>query len=463
MHVYSPRNADDVTAMADHSSSHGLQRRLGLFSLTSVVVANMIGAGIFTTSGLLIAVLGDPVVMLLLWTVGGVIALSGALAYGALGAAYPRAGGEYAFLSELYHPLLGFLAGWMSFAVGFSAPIAASAMGVSEYLSRAFPAFFLWIGAGRSTDAAEKGVAIGVILLFTMIHMRGIVPGARVQNVLTVMKVGLIVLLLLAGFAFGSGDVGHFGEGQPFSFASGGWKTLGLSLMWIMFAYSGWNAATYIGSEARDPGRILPRSLVAGTALVTLLYIGMNALFVYALRPDAMAGEISVGGLAVGALLGRSAGALSSALIAFALLSSLSAFIILGPRVYYAMAQDGVFFRSLGLVHPRHAVPARSIATQGAIATVMVLSGTFEQILTFMGFALGIFPVLAVLGLFRFRTSQRPARIAAVFYALTGTIILVLSFLERPFESTLALITVAAGVPLYLYFGGTSNNPSGRP
>ncbi len=449
--------------MMEENLNPDLQRKLGLFPLTNIVIANMIGAGIFTTSGLLIADLVDPVLMIVLWVVGGAIALCGALAYGRLGAAFPQAGGEYIFLSNLFHPLLGFLSGWTSFVVGFSAPIAASSIGFSEYLSRAFPWMFQWAVTGEDSTIPARAFAVLVILLFTLIHSRGIEIGARIQNYLTILKVGLIVALIFGGLVMGTGDMGHFSESESFSFGLDGWKTIGLSLMWIMFAYSGWNAATYIGSEVKNPLTVLPRSLLLGTGIVVLLYVGLNVMFVYALSPSEMSGEISVGGLAMGSLFGGSIEVISSVLISFALFSSLSAFIILGPRVYYAMARDGVFFKSVSYINPRFKVPTKSIMLQGAIAIVMVLSGTFDQILTFMGFSLGIFPLFAVMGVFKLKNEEgspglaRVFRVAPVFYALTGVSILFLAYLERPLESSIALVTVAAGIPLYYFFRRGSN------
>jgi basic amino acid/polyamine antiporter, APA family len=438
----------------ENRSSSELERKLGLFPLTNIVIANMIGSGIFTTSGLLMSDLGNPVIMLALWVVGGIIALCGALAYGELGAAIPNAGGEYAFLSKLYHPLFGFLSGWTSFVVGFSAPIAASAIGFSEYFVRACPQLLLW---GDPT-LVKKILAICVILLFTGIHMRGLELGARVQNVLTGLKVTLIACLILGGLLIGSGSFHHFAEGRAFSFSFPGWKTLGLALMWIMFAYSGWNASTYIGSEIRDPTKNLPRSLFLGTGVVMLLYICLNIVFVYAVPPEEMKGVISIGGLAMGKLFGPSAETIFSLLISFALFSSLSAFLILGPRVYYSMAKDRLFFKGLAHVHPRFNVPSRSIALQGAISSVMVFSGTFDQILTVMGFALGIFPLFTVAGVFRLRSSGTRSTMfsgypwAPVIYLATGVCILLLAFFQRPTESSIAILSVLIGVPVYFYF-----------
>jgi len=218
-----------------------LERKLGLFPATNIVVANMIGAGIFTTSGLLMAGLNNPVLLIILWAAGGLIALCGALSYGELGAAMPGAGGEYLFLSKLYSPIFGFLSGWVSFIVGFSAPIAASALGFSEYFTRAVPGLENWLQNNGIMGPVLTGkiLAVSVILIFTFIHYRGIKYGARIQNALTLLKILLIVILLIAGFSSGKGDFSNFTKGGSILPGLAGWKTAGLSLMWIMFAYSG--------------------------------------------------------------------------------------------------------------------------------------------------------------------------------------------------------------------------------
>lgn len=440
-----------------------LPRRLRLFPATNLVVANMIGVGIFTTSGLLLQELGSPLLMIALWIAGGVLALCGALCYGELGAAMPHAGGDYVFLSRLFHPLLGFLTGWVSFFVGFSAPLAASSLGFGEYFGRAFPGLLLWGNPGLT----GKALAIAVILALMLVHLRGLELGAKVQNYLTVGKVVLIAGLVIFGFALGQGDFANFGRGAQVPAGVAGWKTAGLSLMWIMFAYSGWNAATYIGSEIRDPGRNLPRSLLMGTGIVILLYFGLNLLYVYAVPPQEMSGVIAVGGLAASRLFGEWADTAISSLIAFALLSSISALIILGPRVYYAMARDGYFFAFASEVHPVSRVPSRSVVLQCLIAAIMVMSGTFDQILTYMGFCLGIFPLVAVFGVFKLKRSRSETRIPLypippLVFIATSLAILTLAYLERPVESTIALATIAIGVPVYFLFNmSRKDGPSG--
>ncbi len=441
-------------------AENNLQRNIGLFPATNIVIANMIGAGIFTTSGLLMSGLNDPVVMLLLWIAGGIIALCGALSYGELGAAIPAAGGEYKFLSDIYHPVFGFLSGWVSFTVGFSAPIAASAMGFSEYFYRALPVIPEWLAGIGITDPglSKKILSLSVILIFTSIHYRGMKYGTMVQNILTLLKVALIIALLIAGYMSGKGNSVNFFSESGVAPGLAGWKTIGLSLMWIMFAYSGWNASTYLGAEIKDPEKTLPLSLIIGTGVVILLYLGLNTLYIYSIEPENMKGVISVGGLAMGNLFGRSAETLFSILIAFALFSSLSAFIIIGPRVYYSMAKDGLFFKSVSRLHPRFRVPSNSIALQGMIAIILTLSGTFEQILTYMGFALGIFPIITVLSVFRLRRKFPGAPrmegfpFTQIIYASTGILILGLAYMERPVESSIAILTVLAGVPAYYFF-----------
>jgi APA family basic amino acid/polyamine antiporter len=445
-------------------SNDNLERKLGIFPVTNIVVANIIAAGIFTTTGYLMDFLGNPVLMLVLWLVGGVVALCGAMAFGELGAAFPEAGGEYTFISKLFHPMLGFLSGWLSLIVGFSAPIAASAIGFSNYFIWAFPSFQSWFLFDHimSPGIFSRLLAVLVIVIFSLLHARGVVLGARIQNGLTILKVSLVVGLIIAGFAFGQGDFGHLKafpkSGQGFSFNFTELKSVGLSLMFIMFAYSGWNSATYIGSEIKNPSKVIPRSLIISTALVTLLYLLLNLFFVYAIPPAKMAGEPEIGGVAVGLAFGDFAGTVISLLISFALFSSLSAFIILGPRVYFSMARDGYFFKWVSVVHPRFKVPQNALLLQSAIAIVLVLSGTFEQIIAYMGFSLGIFPIIAVLGVFKLRMKGESKLklpgypVVHIFFILINLAILVLAYFERPWESTIAILTALSGIPLFYWF-----------
>ncbi|MEN8116667.1 MAG: amino acid permease [Bacteroidota bacterium] len=437
-----------------------MERKLGLFPVTNIVIANIIGAGIFTTTGYLMEFLNNPVLMLSLWVIGGIIAFCGAMAFGELGAAFPEAGGEYIFISKLFHPLLGFLSGWLSLIVGFSAPIAASAIGFSKYFTWAFPQFQNWLMLENSVspELFSQVLAILIILIFTLIHSRGVVLGSMIQNGLTVLKVILVVGLIIAGFAFGKGSLHRVNQLQPIDFNFDNWKAIGLSLMFIMFAYSGWNSATYIGSEIKNPRRVIPRSLLISTGVVMVLYVLLNLFFVYAVPAEQMIGEPEIGGRAAGNAFGETAETVISLLISFALFSSLSAFIILGPRVYYRMAKDGYFFKSIAAIHPKFKVPTNAVYLQSAIAVILVLSGTFEQILIYLGFSLGIFPILAVAGVFKLRKENRSTLklpgypFAHIVFIIVGIAMLVLAYFERPVESSIAVLTALSGIPVFYWF-----------
>jgi APA family basic amino acid/polyamine antiporter len=435
------------------ASNSNLERRLGLFPVVNIVVANVIGAGIFTTTGYLMGYLGSAWLMLILWIAGGLIAFCGALSYGELGANYPEAGGEYTFISKLFHPLPGFLSGWLSLIVGFSAPIAASAIGFSKYFIWAFPQIQV-----IDPIVLSKILAIFIILTFTCIHYRGIIFGAKIQNCLTILKVTLVVGLIVAGFTIGTGSFDNLSGSSIFSGEFKGWKQVGLSLLFIMFAYSGWNSATYIGSEIKNPAKNIPRSLLISTGIIVVLYFLLNLFFVYAIPPEKMINEPEIGGLAAGLAFGRAAEAVISLLISFALFSSLSSNIIIGPRVYYSMAKQGYFFQFAGKIHSRFGVPSASVLLQGALAVIMVLSGTFEQILIYMGFSLGIFPIIAVLGVLKLRQSGKSVLkmpgypYVQIIFVLAGTLMLIFSYLERPTESLVAILTALSGIPFYYWF-----------
>jgi len=441
----------------------GLPRKLKLFSLTNIVIGDMIGAGIFTTSGLLLAQLHNPVLLILLWVVGGAIALSGALSYGELGATFPTAGGDYAFLTRLFSPLIGFLSGWVSFLVGFSAPVAASSLAFSEYLVRTLPDEYLPAELGLT----KKAIAIGIILVFTLIHYFGLRSGSKVQNILTVLKIGLILILIFTGFVFGEGSLEHFRVQNGEIFAGTSWKSIGLALMWIMFAYSGWNASTYVGSEVYNPVKNIPRSLLIGTFSVTVIYLLLNVLYVYAVPPDEMKGVISIGGLTANNLFNRTLDQLFSLFIALILLSAISVLIIIGPRVYYAMAQSGHFFGLARRIN-RSRVPGISILMQSGLAIIYVVSGTFDQIITFLSFSLGIFPILAVIGVFKLRLGKRSVMklpgypILPAFFILSSFVILILAFLERPVESSIAIGIILAGIPSYILLRKSQSTDKGN-
>lgn len=431
-------------------SAPGVKRQIGTVTATSIVVANMIGAGIFTTSGIMAANLPDAGWVILCWVFGGLIALSGALCYAELATRMPEEGGEYVYLKRLYHPSLGFLTGWTSFFVGFSAPIAASALGFSEYIFSGFRAqdlaHLLWL---------KKSVAFLIILIFTLIHYGDLRLGSRVQNLLTALKIAIVLGLASAGFFLAAKNGANLQLNLSGNFKG---MALGTAMILVMFSYSGWNASAYIAGEIKNPRKTLPVSLLSGTLIVIFLYLAINFYIFQAAPFNLLRGKIAVVETASVLVFGGWMGSFFSILVGVALLSSLSAFIIIGPRVYFAMARDRLFFPFAAEVHPKFGVPGKAILIQGLIAGFMVLVGSFEQLLIYIGFALGIFPWLAIFGLFLSR-KRKIGEASAVkvfayplvplFYLLSSLLLMIVAFVNRPVESGIAILTVLCGIPIY--------------
>ncbi|MCF8077643.1 MAG: amino acid permease [Desulfobacterales bacterium] len=438
-----------------------MRRELGLLSAVVLVVANMVGTGIFTTSGFILAELGDPKALLWCWLIGGVFAYCGALIYGDLGAMFPEAGGEYVFLRESFGRWAGFLSGWVSLIVGFSAPIAAAAMAFCAYgfgalgLSGEAGWVFTVKGAPVFSLTVRSLAAAFVIFLISLLHRQGLALGARVQNGLTLFKIVMIAIFVGTGFWAGSGSSAHFAaDDSSFSVFD---TRFAVSLIFVAFAYSGWNAAAYLGGEIRRPERNIPMAMAMGTIAVICLYLLLNALFVYALPKEEMAGALDVGLLAATRLFGEPFGRLFGGAIAFGLLSVLSAMIMAGPRVYYAMAKDRVFFARIGRIAPAANTPAAAVALQGVIAVLLVLTASFEALLVYIGFTLSLFSALTVAGWIRLRIWKKLkggfARTAAAVFFVAGNLwIMAFSLASRPAAAGFGLATLGLGLAVYLYF-----------
>ena len=395
----------------DKVSKSDLTRQIGFFSATVVVIANMIGTGIFTTSGFVARDLGHPIPLLLCWLVGGIFALSGALCYGELGALFPKAGGDYAYLRQAFGPLPAFLSGWVSLIVGFSAPIAAAAIAFSAYFLKAFslPSLMLLkvnlFGWNLVAVSKENLVAIFAVIALSLVHIHSVWLGSRVQGALTVFKVAVIATFIVGGFLVGRGSLSHFsGDFRMASLLDGRFAT---SLIFISFAYSGWNAAAYLGGEIRNPGRNIPLALFTGTLVVIISYLALNAVYLYALPLGEMSGVVEIGEKAASALFQDGTGRFLTGAIAVGILSAISAMILTGPRVYYAMSRDGAFFSRFGKVHDQRRTPMLSIVMQAVISICMILTSSFEKLLLYIGFTLSLFSVLTVLGLLRLRAEKK--------------------------------------------------------
>jgi len=462
--------------MKNHLNNNVLSREIGFFSATVLVIANMIGTGIFTTSGFIIQELENPYVMLLCWFAGGIFALCGALCYGELGAMFPKAGGEYVFLKESFGKCMGFLSGWVSLIVGFSAPIAAAATAFAAYFFTAFSIPHENImnisisGVSIITISPVTLVASCMIILLSLVHYHSLTVGTKVQNGLTLFKIILILLFIVIGLCFGKGSSVNFSGNIDFTLIFK--EKFAISLIFVSFAYSGWNAAAYLGGEIKNPEKNIPLALFTGTILVMSLYMLLNIVYIYALPPNEMGGVLEVGAKSAVSLFGGNISIYFSAAIAIGILSALSAMIMTGPRVYYAMSKDHVFFEIFSKVNKIRKTPAYSIFLQAGISIILVFTASFDKLLLYIGFTLSLFTMMTVAGMMIIRKKELlPKNGYRTFgYPITPLIfitgnlwIIFYSVKSRPITSLYGLFTIVAGILVYFYFDkavSVSENPA---
>ena len=448
-----------------------LARRLGPYDAAAIIVSNVIGGGILFTPPQIAAAVPSALLFLSTWVAGGLLAFAGAMAYAELGALRPRAGGEYVYLREAFGRLIGFLTGWTSFVAGFAGAMATSAVVIPFYLDRFAP------GAGNSTPfllvpivpgwlalsfSAQTVIALATIWGLAWIHLRGVGPGRVVGNILAILKVSAFVMFIALGFSIGQGNAANLAQAGPV--APTGWL---LALIPVMFTYSGWNAAAYVAEEIRDPGRNVPRALALGTMAVVLIYVLVNVLYLYVFPATELARiQGSVLDVVAERLLGASAGNVMGIVGIISLLASISAMTFAGPRVYFAMARDGLFFRAAERVHPRYQTPAVSIVAQAAWTSVLVLSATADALATYTGFAIMLFSGIAVLALFVLRRrdpgAERPFRawgypVAPAIYVVAAAAIVVNGLISAPQSTGFGAIVILAGVPLFFWFRKNSS------
>ena len=442
----------------------GLLRQLGLFSATALVVSNMIGTVIFTGTGFLAGQLGSPNLVLSIWVVGGIVAFLGAICYSELGVNFPSSGGEYVYLTRAFGPTWGFMTGWASFFAGFSAPIAAASLAFSEYLGHFFPALSQEnapVIAGSGEWAIRLGgaqaVACGLVAVFSVLNIVGVQRVARVQNVLTGAKVLVLLTFIVLGFTMGNGSASHFSMTAARDVATPIAAQFAISLVWVWVAYSGWNAATYVAEELRQPVRTLPMALGIGTALVTMLYLLLNLVFLYAAPLEDMKGKEAVGAFAASRLFGPEVAGIFSALMALSLMSTVNAMVTIGPRVYYAMAGNGAFPSIAGKVHPRFHTPVAAIAAQAVCIMLMTLT-PFPQLVVYIGMTLNVFTVMSVISMFLFRRRPGWQKLRVVSFAyplfpvlfiLVGTWMTYQGIVLKPYIALATGVTLATGAVAY--------------
>lgn len=443
-----------------------LDRRLGPLDAAAIVVSNVIGGGIFFVPIIIAALVPSPGLMIGVWLAGGALAFAGAMAYAELAALRPLAGGEYVYLREAYGRLPAFLTGWTSFVAGFAGAIAASAVALADYVGRFAPAAsdttpLLTIPLPWSPLIVSPRalVALAAIVALSAVHIRGLGPGRLVQNLLAGLKVSFLLFFIAAGFSVGRGSFQPAAEGA--SVAATGWL---LALVPVMFSYSGWNAAAYVAEEVRQPGRNVPLALGLGTVAVVLIYVALNLLYLYAMPIADLAG-LEGGRLvdtAAERLFGFVAGNVLAIFTIISIAASISAMVLAGPRVYYAMARDGLFLQAAEKIHPQYRSPAIAIAAQAIWSGVLVLSGTLSQLVAYTGFAVILFSAIAVSAVFVLRWRHpgeaRPFRawgypFAPGIFVIASFVIVANEIWKNPGTSTAGLAIIGLGIPIYFLFG----------
>lgn len=442
------------------TESGGLLKGVGLRSATALVVANMIGAGIFTTTGFQAADLPHPGLILSLWVVGGILALCGALCFAELGAAMPEAGAEYVYVRETFGQAAGFTNAFVALLAGFSAPIAGALKSLVAYLGHFIPVF-----ADNPNVAGAVGlndlVAIAIGWILVAIHARGLGLGLGFNDLVTAFKVVGIVAIIVAAFAVGSGDSSNLTT-VPERFETltlaDGFAAYATALIFVSFCYLGWNASAYMAAEMPDPQRQLPRSLLLGTALVTALYLLLNVVYLYGASVSELAGKVDVGVVAAEHLFGPTGVSLVTVVLSVSILASASAMTAVGPRLYYAFGKDFAPLAVLARISPTTKAPTPALVLQGIVTTMIILSGTVDQIFQYAGFTLTLFASLAVLCVIvlRIRRPEMPRPFKTWAYPITPIVFLAVNgwtmawaIRGRPAESILGLATAVAGGILF--------------
>lgn len=418
-------------------------------TVIAVVIANMVGTGVFTSLGFQLLDIQSGFVILMLWAVGGIAAVCGALTYAELGAAMPRSGGEYNFLSRIYHPAMGFVSGWVSATIGFAGPTALAAMTFAAYGTSAW---------SSDTPAwLEKFLAVGLVAGLTVVHGGSRRNSGTLQVLFTILKVGVIVGFCLTALLLADADqpvrfLPSAGDGALLTSAA-----FAVSLIYVSYAYTGWNAATYLSSELENPQKTLPGILLTGTLVVTVLYVSLNFVFLKVAPIDAMAGQVEVGFIAAQSAFGELGGRLTGMVMALLLVSTVSAMTIAGPRVLQVIGED---FRALRFLSHKNndGIPSRAIYFQSTLTIVFILTSSFESILVFAGFTLALNSLATVLGVFvlRYRQPDLPRPYRTFLYPLTPLLYLALTgwtltfvLLNKPTEGLFGLGIIAAGLVFY--------------
>lgn len=458
-----------MATLLNESSKPHLQRVLGVWSAASIVVGTVIGSGVFLVPTSMIAHLGSVKMLFGVWVVAGLLSLFGALTYAELAAAMPEAGGEYVYLNAAYGPFWGYLYGWTQFSVAKSGSIATLAAGFYTYLTVFLPILAQpvlvtpWmIGPNHSRFEIHYGqlVAIGVILILAGVNYVGVRVGGNLQVAVTGVKVLLICAIIAIGLFSGKGDFSHLSQHIPSLGGVAGFVAAMVSALW---AYDGWNNVSMVSSEIKEPGRNLPRALILGTLAVIAIYLLINLAYFYVLTPAEVAGSERLAANMMSHLYGHAAAAAVSIAVLISIFAALNGSILTGSRVPYAMARDGLFFKTAAVVHPKFLTPGNSVIMLCLWSSVVVLSGWFDDLYNFVIFGSWILYLMTALSVFVLRRKQpdlvRPYRtlgypVVPVLFVAVAAFLLLNTLQNRPRESLMGLFLMALGVPLYYYWKG---------
>jgi basic amino acid/polyamine antiporter, APA family len=447
----------EMTAVAEPRSvkSRAPRRTIGFVTASSIVIANIIGTGIFTSLGFQLVDIQSGFPLLMLWIIGGITALCGALCYGELSAALPRSGGEYHFLSEIYHPALGFMAGFVSATVGFAAPIALAAMAFGKYFVGVFDV---------GSPVVLSFVVVWVVTLF---HLQNLQIGSAFQNVWTIVKLLLIGALIAAGFLVEpKQEITFLPQTSDTISIFGG--AFAVALVYVMYSYSGWNASSYIIGEVKKPEKNVPRSLLAGTLIVITAYVLLNAIFLATTPQEEMRGQLEVGLIAGKHIFGANGGRVAGAIICLGLVSAISSMTWIGPRVSMSMGEDHWLLRLLGRKNP-HGIPTNAIVLQVLIVNVLLLTRSFESVVQYTQFSLLLCSLFTVLGVMVLRATRpeiaRPYRVWAyplppIIFAVITLWMMFYLLRSKTIESLAGLATALIGLLLYFCAGKRSYRAS---
>ena len=450
--------------MKAKNNSPKLDRQLGLFDSTMMVVGIVIGSGIFMTTGLMADALPSVSLILIVWLLGGLQMLAGALTYAELGAAMPKAGGQYVYLREAYGSLPAFLFGWVAFIAYLTGTNAAIAVAVAEHLGSFYPSISthnIVIGFDYFSISGGQIFAISLILILSFINYLGILFGKWIQNVFTILKIGSILFFALAGLFISTGNHIDFSI-NPTSMSIGSILTgMGIALVAVTWTVGGWEYVTFAAGEIKNPKKNLPLALIIGTVVILVLYIMINIAYLKVLPMDSLIGELKVGEATAKSLYGPGIAGAFVVVVIISMFGSLNGNILVGPRISYAMAKDKLFFSKAAEVHPKFHTPGNAIMIQGVWASVLALSGTFEEIITLVVFVNFMMWIAASSMVFVLRKKQpeleRPYKVwgypyVPAFFIIFSSAIMINTFFESPQQSLMGIGLTLLGIPAYLYW-----------